>query len=271
MQSDLQVNPTDLPLKWPHKVTVIRHAQSQFNHQKSIKEADRWYQLFRRCYDSNPESFLTWVLAHLLQNRWSMPFSDADTPLTPLGQEQAYLTGKRLPEIMDLPKAIMLSPYLRTRQTLAGLIQGWPKLGEVRQITDMRLREQRHGLALLYSDWRIFNTLHPLQRRLRQIEGPYAYAYPQGDSAEDLCERIMGWLTTLIREFSEEEVLAISHHLTSIAIMATLFRWSPEQFIEQDNREKPRNCSVTMFVGIPGAGHTRQGKLELASYNQIYY
>jgi broad specificity phosphatase PhoE len=81
----------------------------------------------------------------------------------------------------------------------------------------------------------------------------------------------MGWLTTLIREFSEEEVLAISHHLTSIAIMATLFRWSPEQFIEQDNREKPRNCSVTMFVGIPGAGHTRQGKLELASYNQIYY
>lgn len=76
-------------------------------------------------------------------------------------------------------------------------------------------------------------------------------------------------MSTVIREHAEENVLVVSHHLTLMSIRANLERWTPEQFIETDQNQKPINCGVTIYKGEPGQG--KDGRLALEQYNQKLY
>lgn len=257
-------------LKWPWRVRFIRHAESAFNELKRQKEADLEYQAFKEEFEKDPSSPLTRALAKSLRNRFKLGISDHGTLITSEGINQAIQTGKAL-KGSELPDVVIVSPYLRTQQTLENIIEGWPELGEVPVHTDLRLREQRHGLSLLYNDWRIFHVFHPEQRELYQLEGRYHYVYPQGDSVEDVIERILLWFGTLIREFAGEDVLVISHHMTILAIRAALERLTPEEFIDLDENHKPSNCGVTCYIGKPGIGRARRGRLELEYYNKVFY
>lgn len=259
------------PLKWPSELVMIRHGESVYNQSKEDKKTHSWYQLFVKSYEAYPDAIFTWFLAKMLEGSWKLPHSDADTPLTSLGHHQSYQTGQRLSQVLDKPDVVLCSPYTRTRQTYAGLVEGWTELGQVRMLEDLRLREQRHGLATLYNDRRIFHALNRIQRQLYEQEGEYYYVYPQGDSVEDVRERIMLWFATLVREFAGQRVLVVSHHLTILSVMANLERWTAQEFIAHDHEQKPRNCSVTRFVGNPGLGNSRQGTLTLESYNQVFY
>jgi broad specificity phosphatase PhoE len=74
------------------------------------------------------------------------------------------------------------------------------------------------------------------------------------------------WVNTLIREYAGKRVLAVTHHLTILAIRAQLERLGPEEFIALDRNEKPINCGVTIYRGDPNQGE--DGRLILAQYNQ---
>ncbi len=64
-------------------------------------------------------------------------------------------------------------------------------------------------------------------------------------------------------------VLVVTHHVTILAVRATLERLSPEEFIKLDEHEKPLNCGVTIYRGIPDKG--KDGQLELMDYNVCLY
>ncbi|MFA6531243.1 MAG: histidine phosphatase family protein [Patescibacteria group bacterium] len=256
-------------MKWPSKIILVRHGQSGYNILREKKLADPAYRRFVAGFDKNPTGLITRYRAWRIWHKYSLGYGDCDTPLTEAGAAQPVVVGQALSTEIELPETIFVSPYDRTHQTLAGLIEGWPELGGVRVVEEPRLREQEHGLALVYNDWRVFHALNPSQRILFGLEGPYWYRYPQGENIPDVIERMRSLVGTMVRDYSEKRILFVTHHVGILAFFATIFRWSDKEFIEWDNNRKPINCGVTIFRGNPDVG--RDGKLELVEYNKKLY
>lgn len=256
-------------MKWPETLTLIRHDESAYNALKNIKESDPLYKEFRESFEEDYKSPITLALAYQLHQRLSLKYGDYNTPLAEGAGHKTIGMAKRLKEMIKLPDIIFVSPYERTLHTLERMKEGWPELDKVRIVEEGRIREQEHGLATLYNDWRIFHSIHPEQRQLFLKEGSYWYRYPQGESVEDVRERTRSWFYTLTRDFSDKNVLAVTHHLTILAVRANLERLSAKQFLDLDENEKPINAGVTIYKGDPTKGS--EGKLILQDYNLKLY
>lgn len=256
-------------MKWPQVLALIRHEQSAYNILKEAKQEDRDYQEFLKAYDQDWQSKRTRKLAQKIWQRFGLECGDWNTKLTPMGHQHAHATGVILPNQIELPDTVFVSPYLRTRQTYDNLVRGWPELGEVRLVVEDRLREQEHGLATVYNDWKVFHALHPEQKLLRDKDGSYYYRFPQGENVPDVIERMRSFIGTLTRDYSEKRVLVVTHHLTILAFMAAIQRWDSQEFIQKDEQDKPPNGSLTVYRGDPNVG--TDGKLVLDFYGRQLY
>jgi broad specificity phosphatase PhoE len=256
-------------MKWPTSVMLIRHDTSAYNVLRDAKKGDPLYELFLQEFEKSSNSETVKNLAYRVQKKYALGVGDADTPLADAEGRQAFRTGEELAFKEPLPDIIFVSPYQRALHTLKHIVRGWPQLANVKIFEEERVREQEHGLALIYNDWRVFHTLHPDQGRLYKQEGPYWYRYPQGESVPDVRDRNRSFLTTLTRDFAEKRILVITHHLNILAMRANLERLGAAQFTRLDEEEKPINCGVTKYVGNPNIG--LKGRLELEYYNLKYY
>jgi broad specificity phosphatase PhoE len=263
-------------MKWPNNLIVIRHGESEYNARKIEQERDPTYQEFIAAYndfekdpDRNRDAAFELAMELHRSGRYRFSKGDRHTPITELGQQQAETTGRKLAEILSLPDIIMVSPYLRTKQTLGAMAVSWPELAEVRVIEEERLREQEHGLRAVYGDWRIFNVIFPDQMESRSKEGPYWFRHMQGESVPDVRERIRSLTGTVIRDFNEKNVWWVTHHLTKLSMRANFERFGEEEFVRLDQEEKPVNCGVTDYEGDPSQG--KDGRLVLKAYNQKLY
>ena len=256
-------------MKWPASVTLARHAESAYNELRQKKLNDLLYRSFEAAYAKDCRSAETRRLALEIKEKYALSCSDFDTPLTENGRNQARATGRRLHELIPLPNVVFYSPYLRTCDTLAEICNEWPELKAVKTIAEDRIREQEHGLTVLYNDWRVFNVLHPEQKELRDLLGTYWYQYPQGESVSEVRDRTRAMITTLIRECAMMHVLLVTHHLTILSWRANLERLSSAEFIRLDENEKPVNCGITHYLGNPAVG--KDGRLELKFYNTKLY
>jgi len=274
-------------MKLPEVTSIIRHGESAYNILKGKKAADPEYREFRKLFEEDIASFRklspadqveadfasprTKALARLMSVKYALDTSDYETDLSPAGEEQAFITGRSINIIPEFrsPDVILVSPYKRTRRTLDLILKGAGTDWDAKIVIDDRIREQEHGISTDYSDWRIFHVFNPAQMRHREKAGPYWYQYPQGESVSQVRERIRSITTTLVREYAEQRVMMVSHHLTKLAFRSIHERLSPEQFIHLDENEKPVNCGVTIYHGNPDLG--RNGKLELKVYNRKLY
>jgi broad specificity phosphatase PhoE len=238
---------------------------------KQQKENDLEYQSFLFWFEISPTHPKTVELAERIAKRLSLAIGDHETPLAEGAEEDAIRTGHALSLSRTLPDVIYVSPYVRTHATLSALTMGWPSLAEVPTVEDVRLREQEHGLSLLYNDWRVFLTLHPQQYRLRLLEGRYFYRYPQGESVPDVQMRLKDFQETLIREHAGKDVLVVTHHLVILALRMNLERFDWKEFLRIDEEEKPINCGVTTYTSKPGDGQKGRGKLRLTEYNVCHF
>lgn len=255
-------------IKWPKWIMLIRHDVSAYNVLKGVKEKDPLFQQFKKAWERDPESDRTASLAREVNKKILRGMGDASTPLADVEARRAREVGKALSK-GELPDVIFVSPYIRTKLTLAGLVKGWPDLAHVLTYEEERIREQEHGMALLYNDWRVFQALHPKQRKLRQLEGPYWYRYPQGENVPDVRDRNRSWTTTLTRDFAGKRVLAVTHHLNILATRANFERLDAEHFTDLDEHDKPINCGVTLYRCDPKQG--ANGRLVLEYYNRRLY
>lgn len=274
-------------MKWPSSLTLVRHAESEYNALKSKKQEIPEWKDFTKMFNKgyNAKNFNNAVF----EGEWPTPelvalaksvhrqirevfglHSDFGTPLSERGHWQARETGKKLHAIShESPDIVYISPYLRTRQTYEGIMSEWPALKDVRVVEEERIREQEHGMSTVYNDWRIFSVMNPEQAALQKQTGSYYWRHPQGESVCDVRERNRDFLSMLIREQAEQKVLAVTHHLTILSTRANLERWGQAEFIETDEKAKPYNCGVTIYKGNPDAG--RNGRLELKEYNTKHY
>lgn len=256
-------------MKWPQSVTLIRHDESAYNAHKASRAENPNYQKFRKLFDSNPEDPECTKLARTLANAYAITVGDHNTPLAPGAGFQAEKMADNLKNTIPLPDIIFVSPYERTLHTLQHMFKTWPELRKIKTVEEGRIREQEHGLLNLYGDWRIYQALYPEQRKLHQLEGRYYYRFPQGESVEDVRERTRSWFNTLVRDFSGKNVLAITHHLTILAVRANMERLDAQQFLDLDTNNTPINAGVTIYRGHPELG--KDGKLILDNYNLKMY
>ncbi|MEO6089401.1 MAG: histidine phosphatase family protein [Umezawaea sp.] len=156
---------------------------------------------------------------------------DHSLPLTPLGEEQARAAGPVVRGLIgDGPVAVYVSPYLRTRKTLAGLA-----LDDLvdRVVAEPRLREQ---------DWG--NLQDPVQQEVlkhqRHEFGHFFFRLPNGESGADVDDRLAAFLTELELRMRKDPhhpqtVLVVSHGLTIRLLCRRLFSWSVELFESLSN------------------------------------
>lgn len=258
-------------MKWPNRWTNIRHDTSAYNVLKGLKENDPLYQEFLLSWEANYCSPQTQALARLIQIKFGLDHGDANTPLHNADSPQAVQTGAALREESNdvVPDVIFVSPYDRTLETLAGLCRGWPRLRTVKVYIEERVREQEHGLSLLYNDWRVFFALHPEQKMLYDKEGPYYYRFPQGENIPDVRERCRSTTSTIMRDYAGKDVFIISHHKTILSFRANHERLNAQEYLRLDDEEKPINCGVTLYRGYPDEG--ANGRLKLEYYNRRFY
>ncbi len=270
-------------MKWPQSLTLVRHGESEFNALKTAKAADPLYRRFLECFNRDAQTFCycpgnnswsvaTQKLALKVWDKYRLPFGDHDTPLTHRGCWQAEQTGIRLPELTARPDVIFISPHLRTRQTYADVVKSWPELGKVLCHHDDRIREQEHGLATVYNDWRLLHVFHPEQRALYLLDGKLNYHYPQGESSLNVWSRGRDFSDKIIRDVRDhgyQHILVFTHHLTILSLRSIFEGWTHERFIEMDEAEKPVNCGVTIYRGDPDLG--ADGRLVLDRYNVKLY
>ncbi len=264
-------------MKWPNALTFIRHGQSSYNLLKKKKEEGASYHVFKERFEkefknATHEDWASEELKYLARQVWQdtkLGVSDYNTPLTEEGVRQAEETGRRLKEEAVIPEVVYVSPYLRTRQTLEGLMRGLPELKKASVVSEERIREQEHGLATIYNDWRVYFVFNPVQALHFNLETDYEYRFLNGENKADVRDRVRSFLGTLIREHAGGKVLIISHHLTLLSLRANLERWDREKFIEVDKNDKPVNCGVTTYRGDIAQG--RDGRLLLETYNQKLY
>lgn len=256
-------------MKWPESLTLIRHDTSAYNVLKPLKEKDPVYQEFRRSFEADCQSNETRELALVVKDQFPLDYGDHDTPLANGSGWQAEAMARKLKEKIALPEVIFVSPYARTHATLGRMQEGWPELNDVKIVEDERIREQDHGLAIVYNDWRVFHAIHPEQRELYRRQGEYWYRFPQGENVPDVRERLRSWANAVTRDYNEQGVLAVTHHLSILSLRANLERLNASEFLRLNVEERPINAGVTIYRGVPDEG--KDGRLKLDIYNAKLY
>ena len=154
--------------------------------------------------------------------------------LTPLGKEQAFRTGEKIGSLFIDGALTYCSPFRRTRETLACVLDGAGVLGEkVRVYEDPRLREVEHG----YEDV-------AAQDSLRRTHGWFYYRFRDGESPADCYDRTSGFLESLMRQVERKQAkrtLVVTHSLTIRCFVMRFLHLTVEQF---ELMASPANADV---------------------------
>jgi probable phosphoglycerate mutase len=245
--------------KWPRELLIVRHGQSIANVRKQLAAESRYR-------GESAES--AWAFTHQ---------RDMDSPLTDLGHQQALALGKyaavRYPPTETFKhhpvcsdpmiEHIILSPYLRTRQTKDGIVKG---LGYEPPCTvEERVREiefglmdglNREGVRLKYPD----------EAARRDRDGKYWYRPAGGENRPDVRLRVHSVLDTLNRDYVGLRVLIICHSVVVLAFRSLIERWGEEQYMQVDQEDDVVNCGLTRYVRVLKGS---KFKLVLAEYNTV--
>lgn len=166
----------------------------------------------------------------------SQDVGDHAIGLSPRGREQALAAGRTLGAAFLDEALVYTSPYRRTRETLAGLVEG-AGAPQPRIYEDPRLREVEHG----YDDVQ-------LQEELRQRHGWFYYRFRGGESPADCYDRSSSFLESLMRQVERkgaERVLIVTHGLLIRCFVMRFLHLSVEQFDELAN---PENCAIVTLA-----------------------
>jgi len=243
--------------KWPSTLIIWRHGQSEANVRKeAAKKAGQ-------------------------EPAWTGRLRDMDSPLTSLGEQQALVLGQELgrrypandiyriekhtfeyPAIRSnkMIQIILSSPYVRTRQTTAKIIEG---LGYTpRVVYDERLREIDFGM-MDGIDRATFRTLYPHEADRREKDGKYWYRPPGGENRPDCRMRVHSLLDTLNRDYVGMCVGISTHSVIKLGFRSLLERWGEEEYMQVDREDDVKNASLTVY------NRFEQRKLVLQEYNTI--
>lgn len=224
--------------KWPDRLVIVRHGQSERNVAKEQAKA------------AGAETV------------WGASLRDVDTPLTPLGVQQAITTGQFLADKVDFD-VIFSSPYMRTLQTSQHISQQLP--ATPRLVLEERIREIEFGVldGLTHDGVR---QRYADEWMRREREGKYWYRPPGGESRPDVALRVHSFLGTLTRDYRQKNVLVVCHSVVVLIFRRLLERWDEAKYMEIDREDDVLNCGVTIYRYDGQAN-----RLNLDCYNTVCY
>ena len=172
----------------------------------------------------------------------SMP--DSQISLSQVGIGQARNVGKIIGSDFLSKSLIYTSPYLRTRQTTACILDGSGLCGRY---------ESNHSLRKWYEDPRLrevergYNKNESLmeeEEKAREQEGWFYYRFAGGESPADCYDRITAFTESMMRQVARKRlsrIVIVSHGLT---IRCFIMRWM-HLTVEQFNLlRNPKNCDI---------------------------
>ena len=208
---------------WPARLWVARHGQSAGNVARDTAEADGLELID-------------------IQTR------DADTPLSPLGLEQAQAMGHWFASMPpdQRPDVLLTSPFVRAQQTI-GCVADALGLARSQILVDERLREKEFGILDRYTKRGIVNRFPELAEQ-RALVGKFYFRPPGGESWCDVILRLRSVLEVLRRDHVAERVLIVGHQ-----VIVNCFRYLLEHLDEQaildiDRRADVPNCGLTEYA-----------------------
>lgn len=230
------------PPKWPKRLVIVRHGQSEQNVALDAMELTK--------------SQLELLVDSLRQTR------DADIALTPIGMWQAEKTGKYLADTEPFD-ICLVSPYKRTLQTAGQIVAQFPYA--VRTFKDDRLREKEFGMLHGLTKEEI-RTLHPREHFARQRDGKYWYSLPGGENYPAVGMRVHGVGDKLSRDWAGNNVLIVTHHVPCVMFRAMYEHLDEAQVLALGDVP---NCGISEYR--LDRSKVPEGRLGLVQWNKVAY
>ncbi|EGG14091.1 phosphoglycerate/bisphosphoglycerate mutase [Cavenderia fasciculata] len=226
------INTQKVKLKWPTRLVIIRHGQSEQNAALDV-------------LDSHTSSI-----------------RDADIKLTEVGKWQSRETGKHLAKT-DQFDLCFVSPYIRAIQTAEEIISQLPY--KIKMYKDNWLREKEfgrgHGLAENQ-----FKQQFPEEYEIRKRDGKYWYRLEGGENYPDVELRCHCFLEKLSRDYAGRSVLLVTHQVPYKMFMG-LFHHLDEQGIL--GLEEVYNCGMQEY--LVDTSKSVDGRMKLKHFNLKAY
>lgn len=207
----------------PMNIVLVRHGQSEAN---VVQHAEKHGEIH--------ENMAEVYARH-----------DFEHPLTAKGVEQAKAARQVMIAAGITPENFdewYVSPFVRTTETAAYIGDG-----RIDWLPEIRLRER---------DWGIYGSTPLTERverfadteRRREISSYYT-RYDGGENIPDTIGRVRDWLTTLNREKTNKDVLAVTHGELMWTARYVLEGMAPEQWADMDRDKTLRigNCCILWY------------------------
>jgi broad specificity phosphatase PhoE len=166
---------------------------------------------------------------------------DHSLHLTARGRDQALQAGERLKEIVgDKALKFVVSPYVRTRETLNGVLHAWGESAGCHEIhEEVRIREQEFGNF----DSPQIKGMHQEKKQF----GAFYYRFENGESAADCYDRASLFMESFYRSWEENthETNVIVGH--GKMILVTLMRMFRIPIAEYDRLEALNNTEFIVL------------------------
>jgi broad specificity phosphatase PhoE len=219
----------------PDNLVLIRHGQSEGNvATDAAKDGDLQY--FTDAFTTTPG------------HQWR---------LTDLGREQAAAIGEWVTAQFGTFGRYYVSPYVRTMETAGSLA-----LPGAQWLLNRALRERDWGdIGSMTRE--VFADRYPDSALQKRID-PLYWKAPGGESIAGVAEdRVRNVLSTLHRECSEADVVAVTHGELMWAFRLVLERWDDGEFVRRDDdkAEKIHNCMALHYTRLDPQTGERAGRL----------
>lgn len=190
--------------------------------------------------------------------------TDDAVPLTQWGFGQAQEAGRKMrtelsgAEHASRKLVVVASPFLRTRQTAAGVLQGMG--GECEPVFNEHLREQDFGKFNCITDRRLIAKLWPDDHaqfvKDRKSDKHNAKA-PGGESRADVVERAKLLIEAHRADLEDPntDVVFVGHGLVNRALEMCLRGLDSEWLRKEPN---PGNCAIRQLEGDLKHGYSAQ-------------
>jgi 2,3-bisphosphoglycerate-dependent phosphoglycerate mutase len=183
---------------------------------------------------------------------------DSKVPLAEHGFDQAVAAGVTIREhLLQEPSQrvrMLVSPYLRTRQTADGLERGL--FGAEADFSydrreELALREISFGLFDGIQDEDLptaFPVEHAHYQKHVDFEGEFYAPMPMGESRAEVADRVKSVFGTILRDATGHNpirnFIIVSHGVTIRAFIMQWLHLTPEWYEQEAN---PKNASVTII------------------------
>jgi broad specificity phosphatase PhoE len=229
--------------RWPSRLWIVRHGESAGNVARDAAHAAG-------------------------AERIELSHRDVDIPLSPLGEDQARALGRWFASAVpdDRPDALLVSPYIRARQTLDLFRAQGGATGDDPVGIDERLREKEFGIldGLTTSG---VASVYPDQAEFRRILGKFYHRPPGGESWCDVIFRLRSLMDTIALHYAGRRVMIVAHQVVVLCLRYVIENLTEEEILAIDHHGDVANCSVTEYRFDPEG--PQDGALQLVRYNDV--